>query len=68
MKIPVVYNDIKYEGYFYCTEKKVIFGRQNKPLKPVINKTYRQVTLIHGTIPFQLNYDKVLTKMEEDNS
>lgn len=66
MRIPLEYDDVKYVGYFYCTENKVIIGRQNRPLKPIQHKTYRQITVILGTISVQLNYDKVLTKMEEN--
>lgn len=66
MKIPIKYNNVEYVGYNYCTEKKVIIGRRNKPLTPLVHKTYRQVTMMLGVIPIQLNYDKVLDKMEED--
>ena len=66
MKIPIKYNNVEYVGYYYCTEKKVIIGRRNKPLTPLVHKTYRQVTMMLGVIPIQLNYDKVLDKMEED--
>jgi hypothetical protein len=66
MRIQLEYNDVIYKGYYYCTENKVIMGRQNRPIKPIQHKTYRQITVILGTISVQLNYDKVLDKMEED--
>jgi len=64
--IPIVFNGCVYNGYFYCSETKRIFGRQGKPLKTLNHKTYKQITLISGTVPYNLNYEKLVKCMEEN--
>jgi hypothetical protein len=63
--IPIVFNGCVYKGYFYCSETKRIFGRQGRPLKTLNHKTYKQITLITGTVPYNLNYEKLVKCMEE---
>jgi hypothetical protein len=66
MLIEIEYMGVKFDGYKYDTEKKVIIGKQNTVLKTLNHKTYKQITLTHRGIPYQVNYDKVIDEMEEN--
>lgn len=60
MRSPVIYNDIKFENYYYDSATNSINNLKGRSLKPVQHKTYRQITLIKDRIPYQVNYDKLI--------
>lgn len=68
MKIPVVYNNKNYNGYFYDSDTKKIIGRQGRPLKTLQHKTYSQITLIYKCVPENLNYEKLINSMEHQHN
>lgn len=57
---PIEYKGIVFREYRLDTETKQIYGKQNKPLKPIKHKTYSQITLQNDKIPYQVNYEKLI--------